>query len=330
MKAAKRRFLATTLALGSVFAVGAGTAQAQSASYPSRPITMVLPFPAGGITDVLSRMIASEMSTSMGQPIIVENKPGGGGQIAATQVLRNPADGYTVFVAATEMFVINPTLFTNFSYSPMKDFAPVSPLAASPLVLVVPAQSPANTVEELVALSKSKPDGVTFASQGVGSIGHLLGAQFANQTQAKLAHVPYKGSAPGLQDVMGNHVDMMFDPVITTAPLIAGQKLKPLAIAAEKRSDALPNVKTLAELGIPEVDAGVWFGMVVKSGTPDAIVQRLNTEVAKALKAPEVVKRFNEQGMQALQMDAAQFGEFLKAEEARWVPLIKSTGASVQ
>lgn len=327
MKATKRRFLAATLALSTTFMVGVTAAQTE---YPTRPITMVLPFPAGGITDVLSRMVASEMSASMGQPIIVENKPGGGGQIAAAQVLRNPADGYTLFVAATEMFVINPTLFTKFSYSPLKDFAPVSPLAASPLVLVVPQQSPANSVEELVALSKSKTDGVSFASQGVGSIGHLLGAQFANQTQANLSHVPYKGSAPGLQDVMGNHVDMMFDPVITTAPLIEAKKLKPLAIAAKERSQALPDVKTLAELGVPDVDAGVWFGMVVKTGTPDAIVQRLNTELAKALKSPEVAKRLQDQGMQALQMSPSQFGEFLQAEEARWVPLVKATGATVQ
>ncbi|MGY2491723.1 Bug family tripartite tricarboxylate transporter substrate binding protein [Cupriavidus sp. CP313] len=298
--------------------------------YPSRPLTIVVPFPAGGITDMIARQVAVQMATGLGKPVVVENRPGGGGQIAAQSVKRADADGYTVFVAATEMFAINPGLYRSFSYDPLKDFKPVTALASSPLVLVVPQNSPVNSVKDLMALSKSKPAGVNYASQGIGSIGHLLGGLFAEKSGGQLTHVAYKGSAPALQDVMAGQVDMMFDPVITTSPLIKGGKVKPLAIAAARRSPSLPDVRTLAELGIAGLDAGVWFGMVVKAGTPDAIVARLNQEAIKALKAPEVAKRFADQGLEAMPMTPQQFGAFLNSESARWYPLVKASGASVE
>lgn len=296
--------------------------------YPNRPIKMVLPLPAGGITDMIARMLAQEMQASMGQPVIVENKPGGGGQIGANSVLQDEADGYTIFVGATEMFSINPTLFTRFSYIPSRDFQPVASLAGSPLVLVVPKNSKADSIEKLVEISNTA-DPLNYASQGVGSIGHLLAGLFADKKGAKLVHVPYKGSAPGLQDLIGAHVALMFDPVITAAPLIAGDKLKPLAIASKERSPALPEVKTLAELGVDGLDAGVWFGVVVKAGTSDEIVQRLNKEINHALKSPTISKRFAENGMEPMLMTTEQFGQFLASEEERWAALVKASGASV-
>ncbi|KJK21222.1 hypothetical protein UB46_28770 [Burkholderiaceae bacterium 16] len=308
----------------------AANAPAMADTFPSRPLTIVVPFPAGGVTDMIARQMAQQMQTGLGKPVVVENRPGGGGQIAAQSVKRADADGYTLFVAATEMFAINPGLYRNFSYDPLKDFKPVTALASSPLVLVVPQGSPVNSVKELVALSRSKPDGVNYASQGIGSIGHLLGGLFADKAGGHMTHVAYKGSAPALQDVMAGQVDMMFDPVITTSPLIKGGKVKPLAIAAPRRSPLLQDVRTLSELGIGGLDAGVWFGMVVKTGTPDAIVARLNEAAVKALKAPEVTKRFADQGLEALPMTPQQFGAFLNSESTRWAPLVKASGASVE
>ena len=307
----------------------AGLAHAQAPAFPTRPVTMVVPFPAGGITDTIARALAQKMGDTLGQSVIVDNKPGGGGQIAATQVKQAAADGHTVFVGATEMFAINQNLFRKFSYDPLRDFTPISSLIASPLVLVVPANSPVNSVNDLVQQAKTRKGGMNFASQGIGSIGHLLGELFRGQTGGEYNHVAYKGSAPALQDVMAGQVDMMFDPVITTAPLIAGKKLKPLAIAAAKRSPHLPDVPTLAELGIKGVDAGVWFGAVAKAGTPEPVVAKLNDAFLKALKDPEILKRFSEQGMQPFPSSPAQFGSFMQSEVARWAPLIKASGASV-
>ena len=307
----------------------AGLAHAQAPAFPTRPVTMVVPFPAGGITDTIARALAQKMGDTLGQSVIVDNKPGGGGQIAATQVKQAAADGHTVFVGATEMFAINQNLFRKPSCRPLDVFTPLSSLIAAPLVLGVPANSPVNSVNDLVQQAKTRKGGMNFASQGIGSIGHLLGELFRGQTGGEYNHVAYKGSAPALQDVMAGQVDMMFDPVITTAPLIAGKKLKPLAIAAAKRSPQLPDVPTLAELGIKGVDAGVWFGAVAKAGTPEPVVAKLNDAFLKALKDPEILKRFSEQGMQPFPSSPAQFGSFMQSEVARWAPLIKASGASV-
>ena len=318
-----RRSLLATLALAAL----PGLALAQA--FPQRSITLVVPFPAGGITDQISRAMAQKMGETLGQAVIVDNKPGGGGQIAANTVKQAPADGHTIFVGATEMFAINQNLFRKFSYDPLKDFAPITSLIASPLVLVVPANSPINSVQDLVQQAKTRKGGLNFASQGIGSIGHLLGELFRGQAGGEYNHVAYKGSAPALQDVMAGQVDMMFDPVITTAPLIAGKKIKPLAIAAAKRSPQLPDVPTLAELGIKGVDAGVWFGAAARSGTPAPVITKLNEAFLKALNDPEVLKRFSDQGMQAFPSTPAQFGSFMQSEVGRWAPLIKASGASV-
>lgn len=319
----RRAFSSIMLSLAAMPAVVSAQA------FPQRTVTLVVPFPAGGITDQISRTLAQKMSEQLGQPVIVDNKPGAGGQIAANQVKQAPADGHTVFVGATEMFAINQNLFRKFSYDPVRDFAPVTSLIASPLVLVVPASGSVNSVQELVQLAKTKKGGLYFASQGIGSIGHLLGELFRGRVGGEYSHVAYKGSAPALQDVMAQQVDMMFDPVITTAPLIAGKKIRPLAIAATKRSPSLPDVPTLAELGINGVDASVWFGAVVRSETPAAAIVRLNSAFLHALSNPDVTKRFAEQGMQPFPSSPAQFGEFMKSEIARWAPLIKASGATV-
>ncbi|MFT3779208.1 MAG: tripartite tricarboxylate transporter substrate binding protein [Ottowia sp.] len=318
-----RRALITTFTLAAL----PGLALAQA--FPQHTVTLVVPFAAGGLTDQISRAMAQKMSETLGQPVIVDNKPGGGGQIAANIVKQAPADGHTVFVGATEMFAINQNLFRKFSYDPLKDFTPITSLVATPMVLVVPANSPVNSVQDVVQLAKTRKGGLNFASQGVGSIGHLLGELFRGQAGGEYNHVAYKGSAPALQDVMAGQVDMMFDVVLTTGPLIAGKKLKPLAVAAAKRSPQLPDVPTLSELGVKGVDADVWFGAAAKAGTPAPAIAKLNEAFVKALNDPEVFKRFSDQGMQAFPSTPAQFGSFMQSEAGRWAPLIKASGASV-
>ena len=321
-----RRFTLGALAAAATLAL-AGPAVAQS--FPSKPVTLVVPFPPGGVTDQIARVLAGKLQEDLRQTVIVDNKPGAGGQIAAQAVKSAPADGHTLFIAATEMFAVNPTLFRKFSYDPLKDFQPVTALISSPLVLVMPKNSPVNSVADLVAASK-KDGGLNFASQGVGSIGHLLGELYRSRSGGQFHHVAYKGSAPALQDLMGGQVDLMFDPVITTAPLIQSGKLKPLAIAAAKRAAQLPVVRTLEELGTAGVDASVWFGAVVRAGTPAPAVARLNESLAKALRSPDVVKRFSDQGLQPMPMSPEAFGSFMKEEITRWSALVKTSGASVE
>ena len=318
-----RRSLIATLALAALPSL------ALAQAFPQRPVTLVVPFSAGGITDQIARSMAQTMGESLGQPVIVDNKPGGGGQIAGNVVKQAPADGHTVFIAATEMFAINQNLFSKFSYDPLKDFTPITSLISTPMVLVVPASSPINTVTELVQQAKTRKNGLSFASQGVGSIGHLLGETFRGQVGGQFSHVPYKGSAPALQDMMAGQVDMMFDVFSTAGPLVVSKKLKALAVAAPKRSAQYPDVPTLSELGFKGVDADVWFGAVAKAGTPAPAIAKLNEAFLKALKSPDVLKRFSDQGMQPFPSTPAQFGSFMQSETNRWAPLIKASGATI-
>lgn len=322
-----RRILLGTLAAGLAVTL-ANTAAAQD--FPSKSITIVVPFPPGGLTDQVARVVAQKLQDSLGKAVVVDNKPGAGGQIAAQQVKAAPADGHTLFIGDTGALAINPGLYKSFSYDPLKDFTPISNLIASPLVLVVPKASPANSVAELIELAKKSPKGLNYASQGIGTVGHLLAELFRTKTGIALNHIAYKGSAPALQDVAGGQVELLFDPVITAAPLVQGGRLKALAVAAPSRSATLPEVKTLAESGTPGVDAGVWFGMVAKAGTPDAVVKTLNDEVRKALASPDVVKRFTDQGLALVGSSPAEFGAFMKAESARWAPIVKASGATVE
>ncbi|WP_237704531.1 MULTISPECIES: tripartite tricarboxylate transporter substrate binding protein [Comamonas] len=321
----RRTLLQSALGLGSLTIGGLSAAQA----FPSKPVTLVLPFSAGGISDVMARALGQHMAHQLGKSVIVDNKPAAGGQIAASAVLQQAADGHTVYVAGTAMFAINQTLFRKFAYDPVKDFEPVTSLVTSPLVLVVAADSPVRTLSELVALSRSSKQGLTFASQGLGSIGHLLGELFRSKTGGSMSHVAYKGSVPALQDVMTNRVDFMFDPTSSTEALIRGRKLRALAIASARRSPQLPDVPTMAELGVSGVDAGVWFGAAVRSGTPATVVQTLNRALVAALQDPGIQKRFESQGMLAYPQTPEQFKQFIHSEIARWAPLIQSSGAGI-
>jgi tripartite-type tricarboxylate transporter receptor subunit TctC len=322
----RRSLLRTCLAAACLAAAGPASAQ----SFPSRNLTIVVPFAPGGPTDQLARALAGRMQESLGRPVIVENRPGAGGQIATNALRQADPDGHTLFIGATEMFAINPTLYRRFSYEPARDFQPVAAIAEMPMILVVPKSSPAGSVRELLELARSRPGGLSYASQGPGSIGHMLGEVVRTRTGAPLNHVPYKGSAPALQDLVGGQVDLMFDVVLAAEQLVNTDKLRALAVAAPKRTTPFPNLPTLAEAGLTGADASVWFGAVVRAGTPEPVVARLNEAMNAAIAHPDVAKRFGDLGMQMLRMSPAQFGAFMKAETERWTPIVKASGASVE
>lgn len=309
------------------FAATALSAQAQD--FPSKPLTLLVPFPPGGSTDMVARVIAEKLQAGLGRTVVVENRPGAGAQIAASVLMKANADGHTLMIGDTGALAVNTTLYPKLSFDPLKDFAPVTALVSTPLVLVVSSGSKAAKASDIVAQAKQTPQGLSYASQGIGTIGHLLGEQLRVRSGGQFHHVAYKGSAPALQDVIGGQVDMLFDPVSTAWPMITGGKVKALGVAAARRSPALPQVPTLAEAGVPGVEGSVWWGMVVKAGTPPAAVDRLNAEIRKALDSPDVSKRFEELGLESTPMSPQRFGEFLKAEVARWAPIVKASGASV-
>lgn len=316
-------------ALAGVMAL-ASASPALAQSFPSKPVKIVVPYPAGGPTDTLARALGQKLADAWGKSVVVDNKPGGGGQIGAQIVKQSEADGHTLFLGATEMFAINQSLYKNFSYDPLVDLKMVAPLMSIPMLLVVPKDSPANSADELVALSKQKPQGLSFASQGIGSIGHMLGLQFMQKTGAKLTHVPYKGSAPALQEMVAGQPDMMFDVPASAGPFVSSGKLKALAIAAPARGNSLPQVRTLAESGHPGLDASVWMALAAKAGTPDMIVKQIQEQVAKALQSPDVSKRFTDTGWSPITMGPAQFDGFVRGEVARWSALIKASGATAE
>lgn len=323
-----RAFLKTLGFIGTVLAAGshAASAFAQASDFPSKTITIVVPFPPGGVTDQLARGIGQKMAESMKVPVIVDNRPGGGAQIAANFVMRAPADGYTVLIGDIGAFALNTSLYPKLSYDPLKDFTPLARLVLAPSLVVVPSISPYARFADLVAAAKTGTTSLNMASQSNGSGGHLFAEMLRNQTQAKINHVPYRGSAPALLDLTGSRVDAFFDPTITSGPFVKEGKLKALAIGAAQRSPQFPNIPTLAELGYERLSLVAWFGLAVRAGTPAPIVNRLNDEVLKALGTPELTKRFSEQGLELAPQTAPEFRAFVEAETARWGKVIKDAG----
>jgi len=302
---------------------GAALAQA----FPAKPITIIVPFPPGGVTDPVARQVAQRVAENVKQPVIVENKPGASGIIASEYVKRQPADGYTVLFGFTGSHAVNPTLYSKLPYDPQKDFQPVTLIINTPHILVVPADSPAKSVADLVALAKSKPGGLTFASQGIGAGGHLLGEMFKAQTKANMSHVPYKGSAPALTDMLAGRVDVFFDAMVTSLPYVRDGKLRALAIANKTRSKLLPDVPTMAEAGFPGVEMDQWFGMMVPAGTPPPVVQKLNQEFVKAVRSPDIEKSLTERGLDVVTNTPEQFAAVIKADTATLGKVVKESGA---
>jgi tripartite-type tricarboxylate transporter receptor subunit TctC len=303
-----------------------GPASAQPADYPSRTITIVVPFPPGGISDQLARAIGQQLTESLKVTVIVDNRPGGGAQIAASIVKQAPADGYTVFLGDLGALSLNAFLYPRLAYDPQKDFTPLARLVLTPSLLVLPANSPYASLDELIKATRSKPGGLNIASQGNGTAGHLFIEMLRMQTHGSVNHVPYRGSMPGLMDVAGGQVDAMYDAIVSSGPLVRDGKLKAIAVGAPARLAALPNLPTLQELGYPGLSLTAWFGMLVKAGTPAPVVARLSEAVIAALKQPEVSKRFTDLGVEIAPLGPQDFKVFMDAEALRWSKVIRDAG----
>jgi tripartite-type tricarboxylate transporter receptor subunit TctC len=303
-------------------------AQAPAQAYPTKPVKLVVPYPPGGPTDIVARLVAQKLSDAMGQQFIVDNRPGAGGNPGAELVARSPADGYTLVVATTA-HAINPSLFKNLGYSLSKDFAPVSQLTSGPLVIVANPQLPAKNVAELIALAKSKPGELNFASSGNGQSTHLSAELFAAMAGVKMNHIPYKGSAPALTDTMGGQTQLMFDTMLSAMPHVKAGKLKALAVTSAARSPVAPDVPTVAESGLPGYEAIAWNGLLAPAGTPPEVLARLSAELKKVLAAPDVKDRFEAQGFAASWNSPEDFGRFMSAEVDKWAKVVKTSGAKV-
>jgi len=304
-----KRFLIAAAAALLTFGAAAQTA----ASYPNRPIRIVVPFTAGSATDIMARIIGEKISTSMGQPVIVENKAGAGGTLGAAQVAKSEPDGYTLLVVSTG-HVVNPVLYGNLPYDTVGDFAGVIPLASLPSVLVVGANSPYKSVRELIAGAKAKPGQLNFASAGRGSATHVAAEKFRSATGIEVTHVPYKGTPETIVEAIAGRVDFMFTPIVSSIPNIRDNRLRALAVSTAKRSSILPDVPTVAEAGVPGFVFDFWIGLLAPAKTPRDIVNKLNQEVAKALTMPDVKERMAKLGAESMIMTPEQFDAYIKEE----------------
>lgn len=323
------RLLPGRLALGAAVLCSLGWTAVQAQSYPSRPIRMVVPFPAGGSTDATARLIAEPLGQALGQPVIVENRPGANGNIAAEQVARAPADGYTLFFATSAILTINPALYRSLRFDSRKDFQPVAMACTNQVVLVANPAVAANTLPEVIRLARAKPGGLTFGSTGNGGIAHLAGEMLNTRAGISLRHIPYKGAAPAMQDLLGGQVDLMFDALATSLPQIETGRLKAIAIPRPTRFAGLPQVPTFAEAGIADFDVSVWNGVVAPTGTPMAIVERLNREVNSILERPEIRDKLVRQGLEPAPASVDGFRSRMEADLARWPAIVKAAGATL-
>lgn len=322
----RRRALAVAAALGAAVALpGAAWAQA----YPSKTITMVVPFSAGGTTDILARIVGKAMEAELGQPIVIDNKAGAGGNIGAQAAARARPDGYTLFMGTVGTHAINEALYAKLPYSPLGDFAPLSRVAMVPNLLVAHPSRPYKTVKELVDFAKANPGKINFGSSGNGSSIHLSGELFKSLAKVDMVHVPYKGSAPAVSDLLGGQIDIMFDNMPSAMQHVKAGKLRPIAVTTAKRYPELPDVPTIAEAGVPGYDATSWFGLFTSRKAPPEVVAKLHAALLKALARPEVITQMAEQGAVAHPEKPAEFEAFIKAETAKWGPVVKGSGAKV-
>ena len=305
----------------------AGGALAQT--WPSKPITLVVPFPAGGTTDVLARSLADKLQQALGQPVIVESKPGAGATLGADYVAKSKPDGYTLLVGAVH-HAIATSVYKKLPYDLQKDLAPITTVALVPNVLVVNASNPAKTVAELVAQAKAQPGKSSYGSNGNGTAQHLIGTQFENATGAEIMHIPYKGSGPMATDLIGGQITMSFDTITPVLPHIKAGKLRPLAVTTAKRAAALPDVPTLDEAGVKGIDTGTWFGVLAPAATPKDIVARLNTEMVKVIHSPEFKKRMDEIGAEPIGNSAEQMAAQIKAETDKFAKLVKDAKVTIE
>ncbi len=324
---ARRLFRIPVAALAVALLAGASYG-VEAQPWPSKPVRIVVPFAPGGATDIIGRLVAQRLGDRIGQPVVVENKPGAGTTIGNAAVAKAAPDGYTLLFAPTP-FVITQALYPSLPYDAAKEFAPVALLAVSPFILVVNDALPARNVAELVALAKARPGALTFCSAGSGSVPHLAGELFKLNARVGIVHVPYKGGGPAITDLIGGQVNMMFATPIEVMQHVQSGKLRVLATTASRRLPALPNVPTVLESGVPEFDVYAFFGVLAPAGTPKDIIDRLAVELERVMADPEVVQRFAEQSAEPRVLGPAAFSTFLQIERTKWADVVKRSGAKL-
>ena len=298
-------------------------------SYPVKPIRLVLPYPPGGGTDVIARPLAQKLTEQLGQQVIVDNRGGAGGNIGMEFVAKSPADGYTLLFALTAQYAVNPSLYPKLPYDPVRDYAPISLLANAPYLLVVHPALPAKSVAELVALVKARPGQLSYSSSGNGSGAHLAGEMLRSLAHVEIVHVPYKGAGPAMPDLIAGQVQLSFITYTAAGPHIKTGRLRALGVTTAKRSSTLPDLPAIAET-VPGYDSAVWYGFAAPAGTPPEIVAKLNTEVLRALAAPDFRNRITLEAVAPIGTSPEEFGSFIKSEIARWAKVVKESGAKVE
>ena len=299
---------------------------ARAQTYPNRTITLVVPFPPGGSTSIVGRLIADKMSQLLGQSIVVDNRGGAGGTVGTKAVTKSEPDGYTLLLGYTGTLAIGPSLYRNVGYDPRKDFAPIGMIGNAPSSLVVHPSFAVKSVAELIAYAKANPGKVNFGSAGVGTVGHITGEYFARAAGIQIVHIPYKGTGPAMSDLLGGHIPISFSPVATTSGNVKAGLLRALAVTSINRSKLLPDVPTMIEAGVPGFDASLVYGLVAPAGTPPAVIERLNKALRDALVSEDVTKQLELDGTVITASTPEQYADFIDKDEKKWSELVKVSG----
>ena len=321
-----KNFMTDSLRIVLMFIVALVASGAAAQSYPTKPVRLVSPYPPGGANDILARIIGQKLGESLGQQIVIENRGGATGNIGAEYVAKAAPDGYTILMGQASNLTINVSLMSKMPYDPVKDLAPVTLVATTPNLLVVHPSLPVRTVKDLVVLAKSKPGSINYASSGSGSAGHLAGELFKKVAHIDMVHIPYKGAAPALTDVVAGQAQIYFTSPISAQPFVRGGRLRMVAVTSLKRSPAMPDIPTVAESGYPDFDVVSWWGILTPAAVPKEIIGRLHTEIIKVLELPEIKAKFSEQGADVASNTPEQFAAYIKAEIVKWAKLIKELG----
>ena len=325
-----RMSLRAAASLSAALAVSALHAAAAAEAYPAKPVRFVVAFPPGGGTDIIARSIAQKLAERLAQQVVVDNRPGAGGNIGTDIVAKSAPDGHTLLMGSAGPLAINASLFGKMPFDPIRDLAPVTLAASTPNVLVVHPSLRAATIGELIALAKARPGEINFASSGHGTPAHLAGELFNSMAGVKMVHVPYKGAAPALADLLGGQVQLMFSTMPPALPHVKDGKLRALAVTSAKRSPAMPELPTVDEIALPGFEANTWHGVVVPAGTPAAIVARLNREIVAILHLPEVVERLSAQGAEPVGSTPEEFAAYIRSETLKWAKVVKESGAKAE
>ncbi|HEX3575602.1 MAG TPA: tripartite tricarboxylate transporter substrate binding protein [Rhodopila sp.] len=307
----------------------AAVSLARADTYPSKPVRLLVAFPPGGPSDVLARIVGQQLNAELGQPMVVDNRPGAGGNVAAEIAVKQPADGYTLLVANNSILAANPFLYRHLSFNPLTDFAPVTLIGRQPNILVVSPSLGVNSVAELIALAKAKPGQLNFGSSGNGTAAHLAGALFRLRAGVDIVHIAYPGVAPALTDLIGGQIQMVFATSVAATPFIAGGTLRALAVTTAQRSPGMPNLPTMQEAGVADFEATTWHGLVAPAHTPRPIIDRVNAATLEALRRPDVSQRLSGLGVDVVGDTPDQFAGYIKSESVKWGEVIKRAGIHI-